>query len=57
MSKNVDADRKSDDLAPKAGDPAKRAVPDLSKYMGRGKSRIGMDAQAYVRKLRDNDRF
>lgn len=36
--------------------PAKRAVPDLSKYMGRGKSRIGMDAQAYIREMRDHDR-
>ena len=57
MSKDIDADRKLNDLAAKADKPAKRAVPDLSKYMGRGKSRIGMDAQAYVRKLRDNDRF
>lgn len=57
MSKDIDADRKLDDLASKADNPAKRAVPDLSKYMGRGKPRIGMDAQAYVRKLRDNDRF
>lgn len=35
----------------------KRTIPDLSKYMGRGKSRIGMDAQAYVREMRDNDRL
>lgn len=56
MSKDIDADRKSDDLASKADKPVKGAVPDLSKYMGRGKSRIDMGAQVYVRKFRDNDR-
>lgn len=38
-------------------EPAKRTVPDLSKYMGKGKSRVGMDAQAYIREMRDNDRI
>lgn len=37
--------------------PATKDVPDLSQYMGRGKSRIGMDAQEYIRKMRDNDRI
>ena len=36
---------------------AMKEVPDLSKYMGRGHSRIGRDAQEYIREMRDNDRF
>ena len=36
---------------------AMKDIPDLSKYMGRGKSRIGRDAQDYIREMRDHDRI
>lgn len=34
-----------------------KSVPDLTKYMGRGKSRIGKDAQEYIKEMRNNDRI
>lgn len=40
-----------------AEQPVMRDIPDLSKYMGRGKSRIGRDAQEYIREMRDHDRI
>ena len=37
--------------------PPATAALDLSRYMGRGKKLFDIDAQEYVRELRDNDRL
>ena len=37
--------------------PDAKEIPDLSRYMGRGKSKIGRDAHEYIREMRDHDRI